>query len=86
MAKETKQTETGTEKQETKPQETITVTRDELTSLISAEVAKALAANAAADKPVTKQDLANLIDPHGRNYVSTARLRTAKGGTVIKEG
>ena len=81
MAKETKQTETSTE-----TQETITVTRDELTSLISAEVAKALAANAAADKPVTKQDLANLIDPHGRNYVSTARLRTAKGGTTIKEG
>lgn len=81
MAKETKQTETSTE-----PQETITITREELTSLISTEVAKALAANAAADKPVTKQDLANLIDPHGRNYVSTARLRTAKGGTVIKEG
>lgn len=81
MAKETKQTETNTE-----TQETITITRDELTSLISAEVAKALAADAAADKPVTKQDLANLIDPHGRNYVSTARLRTAKGGTVIKEG
>ena len=81
MAKETKQTETSTE-----PQETITITRDELTSLISTEVAKALAANAAADKPVTKQDLANLIDPHGRNYVSTARLRTAKGGTTIKEG
>lgn len=81
MAKETKQTETNTE-----PQETITITREELTSLISTEVAKALAANAAADKPVTKQDLANLIDPHGRNYVSTARLRTAKGGTTIKEG
>lgn len=81
MAKETKQTETNTE-----TQETITITRDELTSLISAEVAKALAANAAADRPVTKQDLANLIDPHGRNYVSTARLRTAKGGTIIKEG
>ena len=81
MAKETKQTETNTE-----TQETITITRDELTSLVSAEVAKALAASAAADKPVTKQDLANLIDPHGRNYVSTARLRTAKGGTIIKEG
>lgn len=81
MTKETKQTETGVE-----PQEMITITKEELTSLVSAEVAKALAAHAVTDKPVTKQDLANLIDPHGRNYVSTARLRTAKGGTVIKEG
>ena len=84
MAKETKQTEQTETSTETR--ETITITRDELASLISAEVAKALAASAAADKPVTKQDLANLIDPHGRNYVSTARLRTAKGGTTIKEG
>lgn len=79
MAKETNKEETVN----TVP-ESITVTKTELAELVAAEVAKALAGQPKS-APVTKEDLAGLIDPHGRNYKSTAKLRTAKGGQVIRE-
>lgn len=64
---------------EVKP--TITITVDDLKALIAAEVSKAVKKAEA----VTKEDLKGLIDPLGRNYKSTAVVKVAKGGKVVKQ-
>lgn len=85
MATNKEKTEsTGT----TDPKEaTVTLSVNELQALIATEVTRAVAAipKATVAAPLTKEDLKGLIDIHGRTYQSTAKLRTAVGGTVVKE-